>query len=70
GADEDPIRQFATLYHSLKFVELRNSEEGRTCAECGHVNDVFPAERWGWGRQVSQTQAVSAAYRTLKEAAS
>ena len=32
GADEDPIRQFATLYHSLKFVELRNSEEGRTCA--------------------------------------
>ena len=35
-----------------------------------HVNDVFPAERWGWGRQVAQTQAVSAAHRTLKDAAS
>ena len=70
GADDDPIRQFPTLYHSQEFVALRNSDEGRTCAQCGHVNDLFPAERWGWGRQVSQTRAVSAAYRTLTEAAS
>jgi hypothetical protein len=70
GADDDPIRQFATTYGSVKFLELRNSDEGRTCAECGHVNDRFPAERWGWERQVSQTQAASAAYHTLVEAAS
>lgn len=67
---DDPVRQFATTFGSLGFVDKRNSEEGRTCAECGHVNDVFPAERWGWARQVSQTQAVSAAYHSLIEAGS
>lgn len=70
GAEDDAVRQFATLYASSEFVELRNSDEGRTCAECGHVNDVFPAERWGWGRQVYQTRAVSAAQRSLVEAGS
>ena len=48
GADDDPVRQFATTYQSVAFVALRNSDEGRTCAKCGHVNDPFPAERWGW----------------------
>jgi hypothetical protein len=70
GADDDPVRQFATTYQSVEFVALRNSDEGRTCAECGHVNDPFPAERWGWARQAYQTRAASAAYRTLVEAAS
>ena len=54
----------------MAFVALRNSDEGRTCAKCGHVNDPFPAERWGWARQAYQTRAASAAYRTLVEAAS
>ena len=70
GAEDDPIRQFATTFGSVKFVELRNSTEGRTCAECGHVNDVFPAQLWGWERQVYQTRAVSAAYHRLVEAGS
>jgi len=70
GADEDPVRQFATLAGSVDFVRERNSDEGRTCAQCGHVNDRFPAERWGWERTVSQTRAASAAYHTLVEAAS
>jgi hypothetical protein len=70
GGETDPIRQFATLYASTEFVALRNSDEGRTCAECGHVNAVFPAERWGWERQVEQTRAVSAAYHSLVEAGS
>ena len=70
GGDDDVVRQFATLRGSDDFVAVRNSDEGRTCAECGHVNDRFPAERWGWGRTVHQTQAVNAAYRALREAGS
>ena len=31
---------------------------------------VFPAEQWGWARQVYQTRAVSAAYHGLTEAGS
>jgi len=34
GADEDPIRQFATLYHSLKFVER--------CIDQGVLLDYMP----------------------------
>ena len=70
GGDDDVVRQFATLRGSDDFVAVRNSDEGRTCAECGHVNDRFPAERWGWGRTVHQTQAVNAAYHALREAGS
>ena len=70
GENDDPVRQFATLARSADFIAERNSDEGRTCAECGHVNDPFPAERWGWGRTVRQTQAVNAAYHALAAAAS
>jgi len=70
GGDDDPIRQFATIYGSIKFVEMSNSEEGRTCAGCGDVNDVVPAGQWGWERQVYQTRAASAAYHSLLEAGS
>ena len=70
GSDEDPVRQFATLAGSADFIRARNSDEGRTCSECGHVNDPFPAERWGWERTVSQTRAVSAAFHTMTQAGS
>jgi hypothetical protein len=70
GTDEDPVRHFATLARSAEFVAERNSDEGRTCAECGHVNDPFPAGRWGWERTVAQTRAVNAACHALVEAAS
>jgi hypothetical protein len=70
GAEDDPVRQFATTVGSVEFSELRNSDEGRTCAECGHVNDLFPTAEWGWARQVYQTRAVTAAYHSLVEAGS
>jgi hypothetical protein len=70
GTDEDPVRQFATLAGSADFITARNSDEGRTCAGCGHVNDRFPAERWGWERTVLQTRTVNAACHSLAEAAS
>ncbi|OHV57579.1 hypothetical protein [Pseudofrankia sp. BMG5.36] len=70
GAEDDPVRQFPTIASSVEFVELRNSEEGRTCARCGHVNDVFPAARWGWARQAYQTRAVNRGYHSMVEAES
>jgi hypothetical protein len=70
GTDDDPVRQFATLRGSADFIAARNSDEGRTCAECGHVNDLFPAGRWGWERNVQQTRTVNAAYHALREAGS
>jgi hypothetical protein len=68
GAEDDAVRQFATMFASDEFASLRNSEEGRTCGECGHVNDVFPARQWGWAREVWQTRAVSNAHRSMVEA--
>jgi hypothetical protein len=70
GAADDPVRQFATTVGSAEFSDLRNSEQGRTCAKCGRVNYVFPGELWGWARQVYQTRAVNAGYHSLVEAGS
>jgi hypothetical protein len=65
GAADDRVRQFATTAGSQEFVQLRNSEEGRTCQGCGHVNPIFPTAPWGWQRQVAQTRVVNDAYRAL-----
>ncbi|MDI2131278.1 hypothetical protein [Yinghuangia seranimata] len=69
GDPGDAVIQFPSAVGSAEFVEMRNSEEGRTCTECGHVNASFPGELWGWARQVRQTRAVSAAHRALVAAA-
>ncbi|MFD4603040.1 hypothetical protein ACFWPQ_34070 [Streptomyces sp. NPDC058464] len=69
GEADAPIRQFPTTLGSIEFVHRRNSEEGRTCSSCGHVNDPFPADIWGWARTVTQTHAVTRAHRALREAA-
>jgi hypothetical protein len=69
GEADDRVGQFATIAGSLEFLRLRNSDEGRTCAECGHVNPVFPAAQWGWKRQVDQTRVVNRAHRALVEEA-
>lgn len=66
GNVDDKFPQFATLAASSEFVDARNSEEGRTCAHCGHVNDPFPEDPWGWRRMVDQTRVVNAAHRELQ----
>jgi hypothetical protein len=65
GSADDRVRQFATTAGSEEFEALRNSDEGRTCSECGHVNPAFPTRQWGWWRQVEQTRVVNNAYRAL-----
>lgn len=68
GHADDVVRQFATTVGSATFAELRNTENGRSCAACGHVNDEFPPEHWGWSRQVAQTTTANNAYRSMREA--
>ncbi|MEU6349245.1 hypothetical protein ABZ896_07950 [Streptomyces sp. NPDC047072] len=70
GEPDAPVRQFATTLGSIEFAGRRNSEQGRTCQSCGHVNDLFPADIWGWARMVTQTEAVSKAHRAMRQAAS
>lgn len=69
GEDRDPVRQFATALGSAEFADMRNTEQGRTCSACGHVNEGFPSAQWGWAREVAQTRAVNAAHHALAEAA-
>ncbi|MFE5325971.1 hypothetical protein ACFRCG_06120 [Embleya sp. NPDC056575] len=69
GGEDAPVRQFATAVGSAEFVRLRNTEEGRTCGKCGHVNDAFSGTPWGWPRQVAQTRVAIDAHRVLRAAA-
>ncbi|MFJ6895131.1 hypothetical protein [Streptomyces hokutonensis] len=69
GEPGDPVRQFATTLGSTEFAALRNTQKGRTCQACGHVNTPFPEAGWGWARTVAQTDAVNSAYRALRQAA-
>ena len=66
GRADDVYRQFSTQVGGVEFVEMRNSEEGRTCKECGFVNAEFPTAPWGWDRLVNQTRVANAAYHSLQ----
>jgi hypothetical protein len=69
GREDDVIPPFPTIAAAVAFVDLRNSDEGRTCKNCGHVNDLFPDHTWHWRQTVDQNRAANASARTLKEAA-
>jgi hypothetical protein len=69
GCEDDRVRMFSIALASVEFAGIRNSEQGRTCAACGHVNEPFPTALWGWERKVAQIRAVNAAHRELVQAA-
>ncbi|POM23166.1 hypothetical protein BTM25_43180 [Actinomadura rubteroloni] len=69
GGPDDPVHQFSTALGSAEFADLRNTDEIRVCAGCGHANDPFPSAQWGWARQVAQTRAVNAASQSLIQTA-
>lgn len=57
-----PIGQLETVIGSAQACENYNASDAvRTCPSCGHVNDAFPVQRWGWQRYANQTRAVRAA---------
>jgi hypothetical protein len=49
--------------------QFNSSEEARTCAKCGHVNDRFPVEDWGWQNYRAQSPAAEAGRQGLVNAA-
>lgn len=69
GREDDLIPQFPTLMGSLQYADIRNSDEGRTCAECGHVNELLDTDVWGWPRAVEQTRRANSAYHAIIAAA-
>ncbi|WP_432181611.1 hypothetical protein [Streptomyces sp. NBC_00063] len=68
-APHGEVRQFPTTVGSARFAELRNTDEVRTCPECGLANDAFQGATWGWVRQVSQTATAQSAQAELRRSA-
>ncbi len=66
GHADDIVRQFPTQVAGVEFTDMRNSDEGRTCDECGFVNPAFPTNPWGWDRLVNQTRVANAAFHALQ----
>jgi len=69
GRKDDVIRQFSTMVGSAEFAVIRNSDEGRTCKNCGHVSTPHNTDAWRWANMVAQTRVANAANRALAEAA-
>lgn len=69
GDADDEFRQFSTQWGGVEFVKQRNSDEVRTCSNCGHENYVFDLTAWGWDRLVNQTTISNAAFHALKTSA-
>lgn len=66
GTHEDAVAMFPTLWGTLYATDQYNeSEESRTCSECGHVNTEFPEHLWGWRRWVTQQRSVNEAKLAL-----
>jgi hypothetical protein len=49
-------------------AEYNSDADAQTCKKCGHVNDPFPLEAWGWKRYAEQSRTVSDAYNALTAA--
>ena len=69
GDADDVFRQFSTQWGGVEFVKLRNSDEVRVCANCGHENYLFDLKPWGWDRLYNQTKISNAAYHALQTSA-
>jgi hypothetical protein len=70
---DDPAVRFPglpTITESVEPAERFNADESiRTCTKCGHVNDRFPLELWGWAQWDRQQRTVNDARDALLEKA-
>ena len=70
GRDDDAYAMFPTMWGSFAAAAAFNADEkARTCGKCGHVNEPFPEDRWGWRRWVEHHEVVNAARRLLDASA-
>ena len=59
-----------TIIESAQAAIAYNADPGnQTCKKCGHVNEPFPLEPWGWERYLDQSLTAAEAYRTFTAAA-
>ena len=66
GRDDDPFEFFATQWGSWAAAcEFNADEQLRTCERCGHVNEPFPVDSWGWASYVERHAAVARSYREM-----
>ena len=68
-AADDRLPMFATLWGGTEAVAELDSEDVRTCKECGHLNDRYPIGTWGWQRYVTQVRTANDSRRALDSAA-
>lgn len=68
-APDDYLPMFATLWGGTEAAAQFDSEQVRTCDKCGHVNDRYPIETWGWQRYVAQLRTANDCRRALDAAA-
>lgn len=70
GRDDDAYAMFPTMWGSFAAADAFNADKkARTCDKCGHHNDPFPQDRWGWQGWVEHHEVVNAARRLLDESA-
>lgn len=61
---------FGTLTGSFEAARRYNADPAlRTCSKCGHENEPFPLETWGWQPYVEQSAYMRDAVELLREAA-
>ncbi len=65
---EDRFPGFPTINESVEPVARFNADVTvRTCPKCGHINDPFPIERWGWAQWAHQQRTINDAREALLE---
>ncbi|MDL4821804.1 hypothetical protein [Actinomadura opuntiae] len=69
GSEDDHVAMFPTLWGGTEAAAAFDEERVRTCGKCGHVNDRYPIETWGWQRYVVQVRTANDSRRALDEAA-
>jgi hypothetical protein len=59
---------FVSVVHSYRiFAEYNADGALRTCQKCGHVNQPFPLEAWGWHLYAEQSDISRQAKASLRE---
>ena len=69
SGEKEPSEQrpFATVVEGNLAAERFNADESaRHCKHCGHQNDVFPIDEWGWGVYAGQSQVADSAKAELE----
>lgn len=62
----DRYPMFSTLWGcSTGAQRFKEDEALRTCTKCGHVNEPFPFETWGWNDWVAQNRIANDAAASM-----